>query len=43
MLDLPDHFDAFVVFNRFRQRCHSRVTDAVVAETARIAVNEKKV
>ena len=42
MLGLPDRFHAFVVFQRFRQRCRSRVTDGVVAETARIAVNAQR-
>ena len=39
MLGLPDRFHAFVVFQRFRDRCRSRVTDAVAAETAWIAMN----
>ena len=39
MLGLPDRFHAFVVFQRFSDRCRPRVTDAVVAETARIAMN----
>ena len=42
MLGLLDLFHAFVVFQRFRQRCRSRVTDGVVAETARIAVNTQR-
>ena len=42
MLGLPDHSHAFVVFQRVRQRCRSRVTDAVAMETARIAVHTKK-
>ena len=42
MLGLPDQFHAFVVLHRFRQRCRSRVTDVVVAETARIAINTKR-
>ena len=38
MLGLLDRLHAFVVLQRFRQRCRSRVTDIVVApETARIA------
>ena len=37
-LGLLDPFHAFVVLHRFRQRCHSRVTDVVDAETARIAL-----
>ena len=44
MLGLLDMFHAFVVLQRFRYRCRSRVTDVVGAETARIAINtEKKV
>ena len=39
MLSLPDIFHAFVVLHRFRHRGRSRVTDVVVAETARIAMN----
>ena len=39
MLGLLDRFHAFVVLQRFRQRCRPRVTDVVVAETARIAIN----
>ena len=42
MLGLPDRFHAFVVFQRFRQRCRSRVTDVVVAESARIANEHKR-
>ena len=42
MLGLPDRFHAFVVLQRFRQRCRSRGTDFVVAETARIAMNTQK-
>ena len=41
MLGLPDQFHAFVVLHRFRQRCRSRVTDVVVLETTRIAMNTK--
>ena len=37
LLGLLDRFHAFVVLQRFRQRCRSRVTDAVALETARIA------
>ena len=37
MLGLLDQFHAFVVFQRFRDRGCSRVTDVVALETARIA------
>ena len=39
MLGLLDRFHAFVVLQRFRQRCRPRVTDVVVVETAPIATN----
>ena len=39
MLGLLDLFHAFVVLHRVRQRGRSRVTDVVLAETARIAMN----
>ena len=43
MLGLQDRFHAFVVLQRVRNRCRSRVTDVVaVAETARIAINTKR-
>ena len=42
MLGLLDHFHAFVVLQRFRQRCRSRGTDVVAAETARIANEHTK-
>lgn len=42
MLGLQDVCHAFVALQHFRQRCRSRVTDVVVAETARIAMNTKK-
>ena len=34
MLGLLDRFHAFVVFQRFRDRCRSRVIDVVAGETA---------
>lgn len=42
MLGLLDLYHAFVVLHRFRKRCRSRVTDSVVAETARIAMNTQR-
>ena len=42
MLGLLDLFHAFVVLQRIRNRCRSRVTDVVAAETARIAMNTQK-
>ena len=42
MLGLLDRFHAFVVLQRFRQRCRSRGTDVVLAETARIANEHTK-
>ena len=42
MLGLPDRFHTFVVLHRFRQRCRSRGTDVVAAETARIVMNTQK-
>ena len=42
MLGLLDEFHAFVVLQRFRQRCRSRVTDVVLEETARIAMNTNR-
>ena len=39
MRGLLDRFNAFVLFQRSRNRSRSRVTDAVAAETARIAMN----
>ena len=38
MLGLLDVLQAFVVRQRFRQRCCPRVTDVVALETARIAM-----
>ena len=43
MLGLPDRFHGTVVLHRFRNRCRSRVTDDVVLETTRIAMNKRKV
>ena len=42
MLGLLDLFHAFVVFQRFRNRCRSRVTGVVVREPARIANEHTK-
>ena len=42
MLGLLDLLHGAVVLHRFRQRCRSRVTDAVAVETARIA-NEPQI
>ena len=42
MLGLLDFFHAFVVFQRFRQRCRSRFTNVVAAETAQIANEHTK-
>ena len=42
MLGLLDLFHGTVVFYRIRQRFRSRVADAVVAETARIANETQK-
>ena len=39
MLGLHDLLHAFVVLHRIRYRCRSRVTDVVIVETARIAIN----
>ena len=39
MLGLLDLFHAFVVLQRFRHSCRTRVTDVVVGKTARIAMN----
>ena len=43
MLGLPDDFHAFVLFQRFRQRCRSRVTDVVEHETARMQQTHKQI
>ena len=42
MLGLHDRVHAFVVFQRFRNLCRSKVTDGVAVETARIAMNTHK-
>ena len=42
MLGLLDRLHAFVLFQRFRNRSHSRVTDKAAAETARIAMNTQE-
>ena len=42
MLGSQDRFHAFVVLQRFRQRCRSRGTDVVVTETAQIVMNTQK-
>ena len=42
MLDLLDVCHAFVLLQRFRQRCRPRVTDVVAKETARIETNTQK-
>ena len=38
MLGLLDRLHAFVELQRFRQRCRSRVANAIVIETARIGI-----
>ena len=43
MLGLQDRFHAFVVLQRVRDRCRSRVTDVVVHETPRIEEEIKRV
>ena len=42
MLGLHDLFHAFVVLQRFRERCRSRVNDTFEAETARIAIKTNR-